>query len=261
MHPPALQHLKVWFKHHTATYLCGNPHYDRDIQLKQAHTGRVAGHILHLGRSIHLPDTDLNLAAASAWLHDLGRFEQYRRFQTFNDRQSVNHAHLSVREAVRHRVLQGCARSEQRLILGAVAFHNAAAVPARFNPRARLFMRLLRDADKLDIWKVVLDYYQRREQEPNPTIELGLPNTPDISPGVLEAILQHTFVKAKDIKTLNDFKMMQISWVFDLNFQAAFQVAAEQCIIDRLAATLPATAVVARGVQETKRFVQQKLAK
>ena len=38
----------------------------------------------------------MRIAEAVALLHDVGRFEQYKRYGTFNDRKSVNHAALGV---------------------------------------------------------------------------------------------------------------------------------------------------------------------
>lgn len=260
MEAPALEKITTWFKSHTDAYLCGDPRYDRNIQLKQAHSARVCENILYLGHALGLPPADLNLAAAAAWLHDLGRFEQYRRYQTFNDRQSVNHARLSVQEAVRHKVLAHCTPQARRLILLAVIWHNAARLPVSVTNRARLFMQLLRDADKLDIWKVVLDYYNRSHREPNHTIELDLPDSPDVSPQVLKAFSRQTFVNTSAITTLNDFKLLQVSWVFDLNFTASFKRVQECQFIERLAATLPATPEVTAAVAVAQQFLFQKLA-
>ena len=95
-------------------------------------------------------------------------------------------------------------------------------------------MRLLRDADKIDIWKVVIDYYHKRDKNPNSIVEIGLPDNPVFSQKIIEALNKSRIARMQDLKTLNDFKLLQISWVFDLNFIPSFKaVKSRKYIITR----------------------------
>ncbi len=84
-------------------------------------------------------------------------------------------------------------------------------------------MRLIRDADKLDIWKVVTNYYAERDRQRNVAIELDLPDTPVCSQNVIDLLNSRRFIRMRDLKTLDDFKLMQIGWAFDLNFAPSFR--------------------------------------
>ncbi len=64
--------------------------------LKRDHTRRVCEEILALGRQLELPRTDFLLAEAAALLHDVGRFRQLKKYGTFVDQHSVNHARLGL---------------------------------------------------------------------------------------------------------------------------------------------------------------------
>ncbi|WP_337808867.1 HD domain-containing protein [Gemmiger sp.] len=74
-------------------------HYNADdpkVKLKIDHTYRVAALCDCIAKSLTLPPEDADLAWLSGMLHDVGRFEQLRRYNTFIDAQSINHAALSA---------------------------------------------------------------------------------------------------------------------------------------------------------------------
>jgi len=206
-----------------------------------------------------LSSGDILLAKTMALFHDLGRFRQYRRYGTFNDRASQNHAELGVAELAAHNVLSVCRQSEIDLITGAIAHHNAAVLPQGQDERTLFFMRLLRDADKLDIWRVVCDYYRQRRERPdethNRTIELGLPDRPACSPAVVAALQEGHYARMEDLRTLNDFKLLQISWVYDLNFQPSFRVLQKRGYIEQIIATLPTTEELRASIKKTQAFI------
>ena len=81
------------------------------------------------------------------------------------------------------------------------------------------FSRLLRDADKLDIWKVVTDYYHRKDGRRHEALELNLPDTEGFSREVHRDIMNRTIIDMRHVKNMNDFKLLQAGWIFDVNFK------------------------------------------
>lgn len=69
---------------------------DEKIKLKIDHTYRVAGLCQRIAESLGLSEPDVDIAWFLGMLHDIGRFEQIRRFGTFNDAQSVDHAEFGA---------------------------------------------------------------------------------------------------------------------------------------------------------------------
>ena len=69
---------------------------DEKIKLKIDHTYRVAGLCQIIAESLGLSEPDVDIAWLLGMLHDIGRFEQIRRFGTFNDAQSVDHAEFGA---------------------------------------------------------------------------------------------------------------------------------------------------------------------
>jgi hypothetical protein len=240
--------LSRWFSDYVRTFKSGKPDKDRNIILKGEHTQRVRQEIREIGESLGLTDEDLRLAESMALFHDLGRFPQYARYKTFSDRRSCDHAALSVKVLIEKRVLDALEPSERDLILKAISYHNRAALPEGKSERCLFFSRLLRDADKLDIWAVLLDYYRRREVEGyrNEALELDLPDDPGISDEVIRDIMAGEIVKAKNLNRLNDFKLLQASWVFDLNYWPALVAVKDRGYLERTREFLPRSEKVDR---------------
>ncbi|MCP4114505.1 MAG: HD domain-containing protein [Desulfobacteraceae bacterium] len=241
MEPKELDHLKQLFHDYADTFIDPDRN-DGPYLLKKKHTIRVCREILGLGRELGLSRGELVLAEAMALLHDIGRFEQFRTYNTFLDPASENHAHLGLRVIEEMKMLHGLSPRDKELITGAVGFHNAAFLPTDRDDTALFFMKLIRDADKLDIWRVVIDHYRSASPDNDKFIELGLKDDGGYSKEAFQAICQRDFVKSAHIKRLNDFKLMQISWVFDLNFAPTMARVKERRYIEQLAATLPGCA-------------------
>lgn len=69
---------------------------DGKIKLKIDHTYRVAGLCQSIAKSLGLSGADVDIAWLLGMLHDIGRFEQIKRFGTFNDAHSVDHAEFGA---------------------------------------------------------------------------------------------------------------------------------------------------------------------
>lgn len=249
--------LKNWFAGYVSRFYTDDPEYNRPIHLKEEHTKRVCGNITMIGKELGLSPEDVITAEIIALFHDVGRFRQYELYRTFVDAISENHARLGLRQIGIHKVFSGFPKDEKLLISKAIAYHNSAYLPEDENKKTLFFMKLIRDADKLDIWRVFLDYYM--DKNPSDTIVLGLPDVPSYSEKALESIHRHEFAKMKDLKTLNDFKLLQISWVFDINFIPSFKLIKKNNFIGMLEETLPVKKEISEAVKVARDYVDTKL--
>ena len=114
---------------------------DAKVKLKIDHTYRVAALCARIAQSLALPPEDVDLAWLSGILHDVGRFEQLRRYNTFIDAQSVSHAALSVAvlfDEGRIRDYLDDAGADA-LLRTAVEWHSAFRLPEALDDRTRLF--------------------------------------------------------------------------------------------------------------------------
>ncbi|MBN1938137.1 MAG: HD domain-containing protein [Candidatus Aminicenantes bacterium] len=216
----------------------------RNFDIKKEHTERVVSEILGLASDLGLSEREKNLAEIIALFHDIGRFEQFRLHRTFSDRKSENHAVLGLKVLEEERMLEPLDEPVRELIRGAIANHNRPSLPPGLPEPVQFFSRLLRDADKLDIWRVVIAYYHRKEPERNPALELELPDTTGISPGVERALRDGHIVDVRDVRNLNDFKLLQAGWVFDINFEPTLDRVRERRYLERIRDALPESKAV-----------------
>ena len=186
------------------------------------------------------------MAEAIALLHDVGRFPQYAQYKTFNDRISVNHAELGARIITSEGVLKEFPPDEQEIITDAVKFHNAFAIPSLKNPEKEFFLKLIRDADKLDIWRVFIEYFESSETERASAAGIGLPELSGYSEEVFSYLLKEQVVPLSKVKSLNDYKLVQLSWIYALNFRTSYALLVGRGYIERIIAHLPQTESISR---------------
>ncbi|OIO00844.1 MAG: hypothetical protein AUJ49_09200 [Desulfovibrionaceae bacterium CG1_02_65_16] len=207
--------------------------------IKVEHTMRVLALADTISREERLPAPLPQACRVAALLHDVGRFPQYEMFRTFRDAQSANHAALSVRHTLRARLLDGAPQVIRRLAIGAVYLHNKRTLPPLRNRDLGIVARVVRDSDKLDIYKIMLDHFSQQASE-HPELTLDVRDEPDAySQGILDAVLNHRPGDYRDIIYINDFKLMIIGWVYDLNFRASFRLLQKYGYLETLFASLP----------------------
>jgi hypothetical protein len=89
---------------------------------------------------------------------------------------------------------------------------------------------------------------------------LGLPDPPEVTPLCMEALLGKRVVRLEQCRVVNDFKLLQISWAWDLNFPASFRLLLERGYLPDLAASISApldlTAAVGFVMAEVARRAQ-----
>ena len=249
-----LSHLREWFVGFSSSFHGSSEEEQRNIALKEEHTGLVCANIRRIAREETRDAGRVALAEACALFHDIGRFPQYRRYGTFKDSISVNHGVLGADLLAQGGALDKFPRNEQTIVIQAVRHHNAFAVPSSLDAECAFYLRLVRDADKLDIWRVFLEFYRLPEGERASAVSLGFPDLPGCSPDVIEALRRGEMVRLARVRSLNDFKLLQLSWVYDLNFSVSFRMLLERDYIGGLGKVLPPDEEVERAVQAVREF-------
>lgn len=258
--PSDFTRLLDWFTTFCDSYTATAAGDDqRNYLLKQEHTHQVRSAAVAIATEHGCDGADLLIAEAIGLLHDVGRFPQYREFRTFRDADSVNHAARSVRVMVEEKLLANLATEERSLIIKSVALHNVYQIPEHLNERELFFLRLIRDADKLDIWRVFLEYYTLPEDERASAVGLGFPDLPGCSPEVLDTLRQGRMINLTTVNSLNDFKLLQLSWVFDLNFAATRRMFRERGYLQEFAATLPTDDGIRNTLASLDTYLEQRV--
>lgn len=236
---------------------------DEKIALKIKHTYRVAGLCEQIARSEKRSEEEQALAWLLGMLHDIGRFEQLRRYDTFSDADSVDHAQLGAEilfgnadggdraassenedsgdgaaSAENAGGSSGLIRefiddaSEDSLIETAVRVHSAYRVPEGLDKRTELFCHMLRDADKIDILRVNIE--TPLEDIYNTTKETLY--HAEISDAVMRSFYEHHATLRSIKRTPVDHIAGHISLIYELVFPESFRIVQEQGCWERLIA-------------------------
>jgi hypothetical protein len=253
-----LDALKAWFEGYSASFDPEDAEARKGIALKREHTVRVCENMLRIAGGEPLGAEDVVLAEAVALLHDVGRFRQLADYGTFDDGKSINHGELGAKVLDEAGVLGPLVPAERSLVLTAVKYHNAFSVPDLGDPRAELFIRLIKDADKLDIWRIFLDYFRTPPSERPKAVALGLPDAPGCSAEVLAAVREGRVVALSSVRSLDDLKLMLLSWMSDLNFRGSYLLLLEGGFMEGLAGELPSSREVELALAPLRELVGRK---
>lgn len=232
---------------------------NKNFEIKREHSFRVAKITGELANALNLSKKDRKIAFLTGLLHDIGRFSQLVEYNTFYDAKSVDHAEYSVKVLKKEDILNQIGCSDYDLIFQAIQLHNKFEVPKKMTNRELLHSQLLRDADKLDILKVLTEYYSNRNSEPNHTLTWELPKGTSVSPLVAKEILAGKLVSKKEVVSEIDVKIMQLSWVFDLNFIPSFKYLIEKRFMEKIFDSLPKNDLIIEIYRKVKVFSENKL--
>ena len=199
---------------------------DPKVRLKIIHTYRVAALCERIARSEGWPGGEVDLAWLCGLLHDVGRFEQLRRFGTFDDRRSIDHAQagaelLFAQGGVRAYLDDG---SQDALLRTAVALHSVYRLPGTLDARTRAFCDLLRDADKVDILRANV---QTPQEEIYGVSTAELRASP-VTPAVEAAFYEHHAVLRSLKQHPADHAVGHASLVFELVYPESRRAVREQ---------------------------------
>ena len=242
MNNEQLNRFKTWFNKFVAQFYGDDEYINANLKLKEEHSARVCDEMLYLADELHLSENQRLLAETIALFHDVGRFPQFARYRTYVDPKSVNHCALGVETLKKENILAELPDDEKQIIETSIRYHGEKELPANLSGDTLLFSRMIRDADKLDIFKVIIDAYtQKRDDPAHFKLEIELPDKPDCSPEVLEAILSARLIEYKTLKTLNDAKLCMLGWVYDVNFAATLKRFKDRCLLEGIFEFLPDT--------------------
>ena len=215
------------FESYTSAYDRSNPR----IALKVDHTLRVMGLCERIALAEGFAPHDVELAWLVGLLHDIGRFEQVRRYDTFSDDRSVSHAELGAEllfeegddgsQLIRKFVETD---GDDELIRFVVAHHSDLQLPEGLTRRERALCDILRDADKIDIIKVncicpIEDIYGVSEAQMRAS---------ELSPACMDMFYQHRCLPRGIRRHPADIMLGHICFAWELEFEESLRILAEQ---------------------------------
>ncbi len=195
-------------------------------ELKRVHTAHVFANASLIAEGEHFDDKTRRVSLTAALLHDAGRYEQLRRYKTFRDSDSVDHAVLSHDIVMEQGWLDRGAFpvDEQKSILAAILYHNRRELPEGLDRLTFIASHTVRDADKLDIFRVLENQIKTTDWHTASQAFWNLSTTAAPNPVVVKAIIEKKPVDYQNIQSLADFVLIQVGWmVSGLHFATSRQ--------------------------------------
>ena len=186
------------------------------------HAEKVVENILILADSLELSESEKNTAEVVALFHDIGRF--WILLQEQSERQKYDHAQASVQYLITNHTFNSLDESVKENLIEVIQNHHLPETQKKDNSAVYFFMRLLRDADKLDLWRVTTDNLLNSKKRSLLARELELNDKLVVTESFCQNILEGGIARKNEIITFSDYLLYQMSWVFDLNFKKSFQL-------------------------------------
>lgn len=223
-----LKKAKQVFEQYAANYDTN----DDKVVLKINHTYRVMQHCLEIAQSLNLDDENVKLAGLIGLLHDIGRFEQLKRYQSFIDNQTIDHALLGVEILFEQGLIDQFVIDEKfyPLIKTAVFNHNKYEIESGLDQQSYLHCQIIRDGDKIDIFKTgLLESFDAFLGVSKEILENDI-----ISEDIFETFMQEKTILSINRKTDLDRWVSFLALIFGLEFDYSYQYVNKHQYLKRL---------------------------
>ncbi|MBE8953061.1 MAG: HD domain-containing protein [Quinella sp. 1Q7] len=253
-----LRRMHEWMASYMKSFYSDDAEVQQGILIKEKHTGYVTANCVELAKFLKLSTHDTQLAEIIGLFHDVGRFRQYSLYKTFNDADSEDHADLGIKVIDELNFFKELSAPDYQLVKFAIQNHNKKTVAPTDDERKNFFAKIIRDADKLDIYRVLEPFLAQENADKMPKFIKGKAR-PDISPDFVENFVTGEQADYRKIRTNGDRKIVRLMWLYDINFSWTMQKIVERGFIEKIVSNLPMDERVAEGVRRLKLHVKEKL--
>lgn len=202
---------KKYFKKYVSNYDKKNV----DVCFKTKHTFKVSNVSKKTAQYLGLDKENVQLAELIGLLHDIGRFEQIKQYATLSDLKSIDHGQLGVDILFKDNFIRNFIDTDKydEIIKVAIFNHNKYAIQEGLGELELLHCKIIRDADKTDIYRVL-------NKRNFTTYYAGVDFSKDkISEDVFLEFMNRNQIKHQSKKTIADAALVNIAFIFDMNFK------------------------------------------
>lgn len=194
-------------KYVSLNYDLANP----DIKRKYEHSLKVANLAKQIATSLNLSEEEIHLAYIAGYLHDIGRFEEVKRFNKLSINNHFDHADYALKILYEDSYFKkfNILEKDWSTISFAIRNHNKYIIEETSSKIKLLMAKILRDADKIDIYRVIKN-----------RIEVD----GDVSSKVLKCLEEEKSVPHNLVKNKTDLHFFRLAWIYDFNFKVSLDI-------------------------------------
>lgn len=221
-----IEKAKEEFLKYTENYdLCNS-----NIKRKQQHSLRVMQISEEIARGEKFSEEEIKLAKLIGLLHDIARFKQYTEYQTYADAKSFDHGDMAVNILEENDFLRNFIKTNEhdQTIKKAIKNHNKFEIEKELNPIQEKFCKIIRDADKLDIFYEAIEMFWIGEEN-------KIENS-NISEDIQEHFYKKRTINRNEVKSDDAINKMIsiIAFIFDINYKTSFEIVEKQKYINQI---------------------------
>lgn len=204
-------------------YVRGYDFGNKKIYLKYHHTLRVKVLCELIAKELGLTKEQTKIAGLCGVYHDIARFEQIKRFDSFDDLSTIDHGDLGYEIFLNEFASKlDITEKEKMIIAKAILYHNKLEV-GDVTEEENLYANITRDADKIDIlyqYANVPGLIEDKEGE--------------ISKVVSEEFFAHKSINKKDVVTKRDKNIISLAFIWDINYDCSYRIIKENKYFDQI---------------------------
>ena len=184
-----------------------------EINLKYHHSFAVMDLMGELAFRLGFDKEKLEIAKLIGLLHDIGRFEQFAKYNKLDDSVS-NHAEESVVYLFDENHIRDFIEDDKydEIIKTAIKYHNSLEMPTILKDECLLFTKMIRDMDKVDIYKQLAVHYD------------FIFKAEEVNEDVLKSFQQEKCISLKERKSNSDVVIQKLAFIFDINFNESLDI-------------------------------------
>lgn len=224
--------------------------YDPDINYKYYHSYRVMDTMKLLATKLNMQPKDIELASIIGLLHDIGRFEQDKLYNSFKD-STMDHGNYGVKIIKETNLLKetNIDESDYEVVYKAIRNHNKFTIESNLTERELLFSKLIRDADKLDIL-----YAMGNEK----ILHLRQDNE-EITDKLEEAFFNNQIGNIKHSKSKNDGLVITFCYVYDINFKETYEVIKENKYYNKIYERINRKDIFKKYLDYINKYIEERI--
>ena len=187
----------------------------KQIRFKYFHSYRVEKLMKKLAIALGLSKEEVKIAELIGLLHDIGRFEQIKKYGDCSDvKTGIDHADESCIYLFDNNHIRDFIEDDKydSIIEDAIKYHNKIKIDDSIVGKNLLFSKMIRDMDKVDIYRVLSEEYS------------FIFNKDDVTSKVYETFNNHKTIDSHDKKTETDQVYAHLAFVYDINFKESFEI-------------------------------------
>ncbi len=229
-------------------------HFCKLLDEKINHIKRVTSNALFIAKNEEWTEEECLIAELCGLYHDIGRFSQYKEFNTFSDSKSVNHGQRGFEVINDNKLLDGIGLSDSKIILDAVHYHNALNIPSDLSEESKRFTNLTRDADKMDIFFMLTEAIKSNSLDSHQDLLWNLP-IGEPNPIIIDKLMNNSQALYSDIKSGADVCLLQLCWLYGINYRSSFIKLKQNQTLELMSLIMPQTKEIKACFEHINLFI------